>query len=110
MTESELKLERKQEECASLMELWRQCIDGFCPHTRQFMLWLHLHTFAHAIHGVEVTAKKYASLNRNMTPEFLVRFASKVMNTAKSAAIADERTQKRTKGSGDRVTRAEFLA
>jgi hypothetical protein len=78
------KLEQSAQDCAAIADLWRELIPTFCPDERQFKLWLSRHTFDAVVHGVQETSGKLLRMG-TMTPEHLVRFASRCMIDHKKA-------------------------
>jgi hypothetical protein len=61
-----------------LKELWTRTL-GELPAPKQFELWLSLHTPETVRVGIQKTAMKNLQLNRTMTTDRKIRFASKVM-------------------------------
>jgi hypothetical protein len=80
-------LDQRSNEVAALTKLWQVNLSE-CPPERQFKIWLELHTFETAVHGVREAAKKFSKLNGAMDLDRLVRFASGVMNARKSRMAA----------------------
>jgi hypothetical protein len=75
-----IALNRREDEINALKNTWALLIPAFCPEDHQFALWLELHGSQTVLHGIRETAKKYARLNGEMTPDHALRFASKCMN------------------------------
>jgi len=64
-----------------VQKTWGSLIPHYLPAPKQFDLWLGRHDYTTVLHAITQTAKKAIKLNGTMTPEHMVRFASKVMNT-----------------------------
>src|SRR5689334_3312740 len=89
MTAQELltSLDQRPNEVAALTKLWQVNLSE-CPPERQFQLWLELHDFDTAVHGVREAIRKFHKLDGQMDLDRLIRFASGVMNTRKSHMAA----------------------
>jgi hypothetical protein len=61
-----------------LIKLWATML-GTPPSEEQFTVWSALHTPEIVRQGILRTAAKDLSLGKTMTPDYKVRFASKVM-------------------------------
>jgi hypothetical protein len=61
-----------------LKDLWTRTL-GELPAPEQFELWLSLHTPETVRVGIQKTAMKNLQLNRTMTLDRKIRYASKVM-------------------------------
>ena len=77
---------------SELIELWRRTI-GEPPTLRQFEVWGALHTDDIIRRGILKTATKNLSLSVPMSPNHLIRFASKVMTTATDQIAANARNR-----------------
>jgi hypothetical protein len=95
MTPSELlqQLSNRQQECDALAALWKSVINSECPDDHQFCIWLGLHDFNTVVFGLRETAATYQRLKKQMTPEHLLRYASKTMNAQKSRMQAATQRQ-----------------
>jgi hypothetical protein len=83
------ELKNELNELNELKSLWSRFFDVVLPD-EQFKLWLTLHTYGTARHGILKAAQKNLAMNLTMTGEHLVRFASKVMNTSTSQKQAGQ--------------------
>jgi hypothetical protein len=68
----------------ALTALWRSVIEMHCPSEQQLCVWLDLHPLHRVAFGIRETGRKFLRMNREMTPEHMVKFASAVMNTQKT--------------------------
>jgi hypothetical protein len=68
----------------ALTALWRSVIDTHCVSEQQLSVWLDLHPFHRVVFGIRETGRKFLRMNRQMTPDHAVKFASAVMNTRKT--------------------------
>jgi hypothetical protein len=88
-------LNHTEQEISALTKLWQSLLPE-CPSAYQFRVWLRLHTFETVIYGIRETDRKYHGVG-SMDLDFMVRFASKVMNCRKreiAAQSADEASPK----------------
>lgn len=63
-----------------LKELWEKML-GKPPADDQFTVWMAMHTLDVVRQAILKTAAKNLSLGRTMSPDYKIRFASKVMLT-----------------------------
>ena len=77
-----------------LKELWEKML-GTSPADEQFTLWSALHTEEVVRLAILKTAAKDLSLGKTMSPDYKIRFASKVMltQTERNAANAANRAR-----------------
>lgn len=64
-----------------LKTLWTHCGLGKLPPDTQFITWLAMHQWETVKYGIAKAAAKNVSLNGEMSLDYKVRFASKVMRT-----------------------------
>jgi hypothetical protein len=69
------------EEFQRLKQLWADKFPSVTlPGDKQWEMWLRLHDFEIVKYGLKRTGKKFVQLNTEMSYEYILRFASKVMN------------------------------
>jgi hypothetical protein len=68
-----------EQERDAVLALWQELIPRWSPSPMQVERWLDYHAFTTLIFAVRQTARKNDSM-RWMTPEHLIRYASKTMN------------------------------
>lgn len=64
-----------------LKTFWAQCELGQPPSDGQFIVWLELHKYEVVRQGIARTAMKNLQLRGQMSLDYKIRFASKVMRT-----------------------------
>ena len=86
MTAEQLTQEvaKRTGDVTALTALWQSTIGTHTPSEQQFGVWLDLHPLQRVAFGIRETSRKFLRLNRQMTPEHMVKFASAVMNTQKT--------------------------
>jgi hypothetical protein len=77
----------------ALTTLWKALFPTYCPSPTQFVLWVDLNGIEITRRGIQTTGKKYLSLDCNMTPEHLTKYASGCMRNMKFRAQQHHRTQ-----------------
>jgi hypothetical protein len=68
----------------ALEALWKSVVETDCPTEQQLCVWLDLHPLHRVVFGIRETGRKFLRLNRQMTKEHMVKFASSVMNSQKT--------------------------
>jgi hypothetical protein len=68
----------------ALKALWNSTVEMHCPSEQQICVWLDLHPLHRVAFGIRETGRKFLRMNKQMTPEHLVKFASAVMNSRKT--------------------------
>jgi|HubBroStandDraft_6_1064221.scaffolds.fasta_scaffold1687066_2 hypothetical protein len=74
----------RRAEITALIHHWQVSVGEHCPSEQQFGVWLDRHPFGRVSAGIRTAGYKQVRRNGTMNSEYLIKFASRVMNSLKT--------------------------
>jgi hypothetical protein len=78
------QIAERRAEITALIHHWQVSVGEHCPSEQQFGVWLDMHPFERVAAGIRQAGYKQVRRCGTMDSQYLVRFASRVMNSLKT--------------------------